>query len=94
MLGNFSVEWTFFSVLGLGGAFILRHKAAVSTALAYGWSTAILLTLGFYVVLRLAGYTPEGIASGDHPASQGHPRLSVVVTAIIFAILASRLVWP
>ena len=94
MLGNFSVEWTFLSVLGLGGAFTLRHKAAVIPALAYGWSTVILLTLGFYVLLRLAGHTPEGIAPGGHPAVEGHPRLSLVVTAIIFAILASRLVWP
>ena len=94
MLGNFSGEWTLLSALGLVGAFTLRHKAAVVPAAAYGWSTAILLTLGFYVLLRLGGHTPEGIAPGGHPAVEGHPRLSVVVTGIIFAVLASRLVWP
>jgi hypothetical protein len=92
MLGNISVEWIFLSVLGLSGAFTLRHKADAFPALDYGWSTAVLLTLGFYVLLRFAGHTPEGIAPGGHPAVEGHPRLSVVVTVIVFAILSSRFV--
>ncbi len=93
MLGYFSGEWTLFSVLGLAGAFALRYKAVVVPSPTYGWSTVTLITLGFYLFLRLAGRTPEGITYGSHPAARGHPVLSMVVTAAIFVILASRLLW-
>ncbi len=86
--GYLSVEWL---ALAMAGFLLSTVLAWFATFSAERHSSTKLWLIGFgisaahYVVLRLAGKTPLGIALPSEPAANGHPRLSMAVAA--FSVL-------
>ena len=87
MLGYFSVEWVFLAVLGFAAALFGGSAIQSVGAPPATWAVAVVSSLAFFGLLRLAGRTPIGITYESHPAARGHPVLSVLAFIICFSIL-------
>ena len=85
--GYLSGEWLILMLIGLATSVFMARLACLAVKEPPNLiATGIALSAGLYVLLRLAGRTPIGIAVETQPAARGHPRLSMLVFLVSFLV--------
>lgn len=81
--GYLSVEWLALCAIGLTASLYLARIACLAPKGPPNLlATGLVVSTGLYLLLRLGGKTPIGIARESQPAARGHPGLSAAAAAL------------